>query len=70
MYIVFTTFRNEISRFLQMGYLDHVYCSFSRDDIDSKEPGHTKYVQENIRKHKTYIMQLFIEKEGIVFICG
>lgn len=61
-------YRKELADFKESGVLSDLYTSFSRDE--PKVPGHTRYVQENIRTLKDRLLPLIFDEEGAVYICG
>lgn len=61
-------FRHELETYLKSGVLSNLFTSFSRDTkVDLNQ---TRYVQENIKKHKEIVLRLIFKEKGAVYICG
>lgn len=61
-------YRHELETYLKSGVLSNLFTSFSRDTkVDLNQ---TRYVQENIKKHKEIVLRLIFKEKGAVYICG
>lgn len=60
--------REELEGFVSSGTLSHLKVCFSRDE--QEEEGRPKYVQDSLLINRKHVMDVLLQKNGYLFVCG
>ena len=62
-------YQDKLQKFKKSGILTRLIVAFSRDpDVPGKE--NCRYVQDNLRLHRTTVVELLLLKNAVFYVCG
>lgn len=74
LFFFFFAAREELEGFVSSGTLDHLHVCFSRNDQKDGEAivsgGSPRYVQHNLLLHSHKIINILLQNNGCLYVCG